>query len=94
VLGRSPRWSPQGDRLAYIDALDLLHVVRPDGTGDALVAGGRTAQPGLGWSPDGRWIVYVGQSGLALVEVESGMVLPLALRGPGGTNLEQPAWRP
>jgi Tol biopolymer transport system component len=91
--GSSPRWSPLGDRIAFLDRQGELHTMKPDGSDDRAI-GRITAQPGFSWSPDGKWLLIVGRSGLAIVNVATGDVLPLALRGPGGTSLYQPAWRP
>ena len=61
----APNWSPRGDWIAFVDAINhdgihgsgTLHVVRPDGTGEQEV--GSTLFPsGISWSPDGRWLGY------------------------------------
>jgi Tol biopolymer transport system component len=51
-------WSPDGSQIAYTDALDVIHVIRSDGTEDRTVApetGGVTPNaPGVfGWFPAG-----------------------------------------
>jgi hypothetical protein len=93
VPGSSPRWSPVGDRIAYLDREGQLRTMRPDGSDDRLI-GRNTAQPGFSWSPDGKWLLIVGRAGVTIVDATTGDALPLALRGPNGTPLYQPAWRP
>jgi Tol biopolymer transport system component len=55
---RRPRWSPDGQRIAFTRAGDVW-VVQGDGTGAVRVAAGVGAG-GPTWSPDGRWIAYLG----------------------------------
>jgi Tol biopolymer transport system component len=80
---RTPTWSPDGSRLAYVDASDpageYLALYRlDDGTIDVLLqVHGQTA---MLWSPDGRTLALsqaLGDSphvysGITLVDVESG----------------------
>ena len=40
-------------------------------------AAGLGAESPLSWSPDGRWLLARGQAGLELVEVATGLILPL-----------------
>ena len=98
VEGTAPRWSPQGDLIAYVQSTDAsgfsgsLRVIRPDGTGDRAVAGARSYAPVIDWSPDGRFLIAARTSygGLELIEVTTGSVLPL----PYGSRMSQPAWKP
>jgi len=69
--GHSPRWSPQGDRVAYLvhDAMSAelygvmsgnpidgtLAVIGADGSGRRAL-GTRVYSPGLTWSPDGTYL--------------------------------------
>ena len=63
---RKPRWSPNGNWIAYISGLDLkesLVVMKPDGTDlKQLTDNGTSRKPR--WSPNGNWIAYI--SGLDL----------------------------
>ena len=58
----SPRWSPDGQRIAFLDDsaqpgfAGRLAVVNADGTGRRFVGAERVG-PGLSWSPDGQYMV-------------------------------------
>jgi Tol biopolymer transport system component len=89
----SPRWAPQSDRIAYIqDTSGELWVVDADGgNGRRISPPNRAYAVGLDWSPDEQWVVASALgSGIELVNVNTGAVLPL----PGTYSLSQPAWRP
>jgi dipeptidyl aminopeptidase/acylaminoacyl peptidase len=76
-------WAPDGLRFAYAGD-DGLHVVGADGTGDrrlARYAELESAAEGLdlvGWSPDGRWLLYRGDPFRSASLAEDG--LPLVAR--------------
>ncbi|MGH9672964.1 MAG: TolB family protein, partial [Bryobacteraceae bacterium] len=64
----SPRWSPDGARLAYIsdrDGAAQLYVRWMDTGQTARITNLQQAPSGLAWSPDGKWISFV-----ALVSVK------------------------
>jgi len=98
LLGSAPKWSPQGDRIAYVGG-NRVWLVSPDGSGlraaspyDAIF------QPGVTWSPDGEWLVARYQpiewnvtSYLVLLRVATGQMirLPASLAALGN-----PAWKP
>lgn len=57
----SPRWSPQGDRLAFLgsgDGTQQIHVLWVDSGRTALIAEVQQRPAGLSWSPDGRWLAF------------------------------------
>ena len=101
LAGSAPRWSPQQDRIAFHTNNREYAVASANGAGLRVLSRapfqGMPAQPS--WSPDGRWIVTPGidpkasapaYGRLELIEVETGLVLPL-----GWTSLMGfPAWKP
>lgn len=96
VIGRSPRWSPSGDQLAYIPgqgSYGPLWVMRPDGSGRRAITGEGTRYfPEFDWSPDGRYLVAESAitSLLEIIDAATGEALPL----PFSRRLETPSWRP
>ncbi|MGH8019703.1 MAG: prolyl oligopeptidase family serine peptidase [Opitutaceae bacterium] len=57
----SPRWSPDGKRLAYLSAAEgsqQLHVRWMDSGQTALVTNLTEAPDSIAWSPDGEWIAF------------------------------------
>jgi len=58
----SPRWSPGGDRIAYVRSTDTgtgIFVRWMDTGATALVANLQKSPSHLAWSPDGDWIAFV-----------------------------------
>ena len=58
----SPRWSADGERIAYIQATDNgtgIHVRWMDTGQTALLANLQKSPADLTWSPDGRWLAFV-----------------------------------
>ncbi len=60
-----PRWSPNGDLIAFLRDGDVW-VVRPDGTGQKKIAGDGTVEA-LAWSPDGMRLAFSADSYLGFV---------------------------
>jgi hypothetical protein len=97
VDGTTPRWSPSGDVLAYVQTylfsgyFGLLWVVRPDGTGARQLVSNQSYSAGLDWSRDGKFVIATASTPLIeVIDVASGARTPL----PNSYNLSQPSSRP
>ena len=87
----APAYSPGGKRIAFSRApprsptersrFAHLVVMRADGRGQRLVVRTRYAAREINWSPDGRWLFYSDNGVLRTVEVASGAVRELGVRG-------------
>lgn len=103
---RSPRWSPQDDRIAFLTPTDqrfsdldgVAIVINSDGTG-RLALGNAIFSPGLTWSPDGNYLLgrsSVSPTGfLRLVRVSDGanLILRFPAAQGGLDDYFQPDWR-
>lgn len=101
VPGVAPSWSPRGDQIAF-ERAQRYYVIAADGSGERGLADARYSgvlPDSPSWSADGNWIVavvvdphgYAPLYGrLALIEVGSGVVLPLGWT----SQLTYPTWRP
>ena len=82
AVGAAPRWSPLGDRIAYVAPPfpnGSLQLVLSDGTGTSqIVPPGRIVPDLLRWSPDGKQIAFISPGSanrpgpLAVVSASSG----------------------
>lgn len=90
--GLTPRWSPNGQLIAYYYA-EEIRVMRPDGTGQRAVSlAGLPYGTGLDWSADGQWIVARnGVTGMIdLISEATGLTVPL----PFTRGAVSAAWKP
>jgi WD40-like Beta Propeller Repeat len=96
VGGLTARWSPTGERIAIMpDANGAVRVVNADGTNSRAVTtgggfGGQLYMQAFDWSPDGQWLIMNHDYMITLLQVDTGLFLPLAWAGVIG----QPSWRP
>lgn len=89
---RSPRWSPDGSRIAFQSGGTIYVVPRQGGTPRALVTpedGGWVAYPA--WSPDGRELAYVEDHGVYVRPIAGGEPRRLVPEGGAPHSL---AWSP
>lgn len=92
---RRPRWSPAGDKLAFLRSSGFrsweVWLVSADGSSvQALLPGHSVGLTCLDWSPDGEWLIVRGDTTLEVIRVDDGLVLPL-----GWAQDEfAAAWRP
>lgn len=75
AFGQCPLWSPTGKQIAYIDEANRLVVVHPDGgpriaLATNVIAMCRTPES-IAWSPDGRFIGFIGSHHLTVVNVQT-----------------------
>jgi Tol biopolymer transport system component len=89
VRGRLAAWSPVEDLIAYANE-SRIAVIRSDGTGERILASDIHAVTWMDWSPDGRWLVVAGYGPVLLIDVHTGMRLPIAQLYDYGPS----AWRP
>lgn len=87
------RWSPSGSYIAYKDDGVGLWIVRPDGTGARQVAAQTQFDQFFDWSPDEQYIVATASGTVALVDVNSGEVLPISITAKS-IALASPSWKP
>jgi dipeptidyl aminopeptidase/acylaminoacyl peptidase len=63
---RTPRWAPDGSRLACVrnrDGRDDIVVIEPEGGISRQITYDRWDNTDLEWSPDGKFIAYISQRG-------------------------------
>jgi Tol biopolymer transport system component len=80
----SPMWSPDGTTIAYATARGEIRLIRPDGSGERVVARGVRAV----WSPDGTRLAVVGESELH-VGVDRRTLVVVRADGGGAVTLSR-----
>lgn len=91
VNGVSPRWSPVTDSIAYVDVDGRVKVLAADGSGlRAVTPVGQSFKIAIDWSPDGQWLLAQDSYALELIQVSTGMMLPLGY----ATSMSDAVWRP
>lgn len=80
-------WSPDGQKIVYIDRRGRLAIMRPDGTQRRRLAGAVFASGEPSWSPNGRKILFSAKGEIAVVNA-NGTGRRLVARG------LQPVWSP
>jgi hypothetical protein len=91
--GHMPRWSPVAETIAFVQQYGgPVSVVRSDGTGAHQVSpvGRAYEEESLTWSTDGAWLVARAAGTLELINVTTGMTLPLGY----AIQFTEPAWKP
>jgi Tol biopolymer transport system component len=88
--GERPVWSPEGGRIAVVDAISLT-LVDPAGERSAIVAEDVDGYPT--WSPDGRHLAFVKERGVYVVGTDGGTPRRVT-REAAGTEVREPAWSP
>ena len=92
VPGITARWSPDGDRLAVMPDGPLeIKIIDPDGVilKTIPLAAKELHEHAFDWSPDGKWLVFSYDDRLHLLEVDTGLLLPLEW----SKAMTAPSWR-
>jgi len=80
VSGLNPRWAPDGTQIAFLEYYGgRIMLVRPDGTGVRALTDPSvvfTDEP-MSWSADGKFILARIQDRFAVVDVATGVTIPL-----------------
>ena len=102
----TPQLSPDGSQVVYVQAdadwtankrVSHLWRVRTDGTGTAQLTSGKDGESQPRWSPDGKWIAFVGKRDGAetaqvhLLPLDGGEARALTTHA---TAASSPAWSP
>ena len=92
---QDPRFSPDGERIAFVRGNGDLIVVTADG-GNEIVLDEHFYPPTFAWSPDGRWIAYASEDQHANSEI---FIVPASGGEPYNVSRhpdfdENPVWSP
>jgi len=79
--GMSPKWSPDGQQIAFIRYPNGLHnppgqlwTMRADGSKEKLLLESPLKIRPVSWSPDGTEIAFAGDGGIVVVKVADGQI--------------------
>jgi tricorn protease len=78
---RYPRWSPTGDRIAFIRNGDVW-TVSPDGSGERMIRSDGTVET-LAWSPDGSRLAFSADGSLGVMDADGQNLSRIANIRPG-----------
>jgi Tol biopolymer transport system component len=90
VVASKLRWSPQGDRIAYMPA-NVLYTVRPDGTDITPVRLGTNFT--FDWAPDGSRLAVVADDGVRVINADGSNDV-LIFPATSDVSPETVAWSP
>jgi WD40 repeat protein len=92
LLGVSPRWIPQAQRIVFINGSSVRSAASDGSDQRFLTPVGLFFDIGLDVSPDGRWVAApLSGHGIGLIEIETARVIPLV---PADIQVHWTAWRP
>jgi Tol biopolymer transport system component len=92
----APAWSPDGGTIAFtrkLGASSQIEVIKPDGTGERMVASSAVSWPGPAWSPDGDGIAYMSRPSGVRVVSPDGTNERIVETGLPGADTAFPSWR-
>jgi len=93
-LGGPGTFSPDGKRIAYVRAGDVYVMNMSSRTVMAVTSEGQASTSPPDWSPDGRQILYAGDTNLFLVDAKGGPSVGLGQWSIALTSLATPVYSP
>lgn len=78
VYGNVPRWSPDGNKIAYTDE-NGIYTINPDGN-DKTKLSDRHASD-LAWSPDGNMIAFISSRDIYIIHSDGSQIIRLTFLG-------------